>query len=290
MDPGFHFTLNMYDPAGTTPEGTYDTVVPNMTFSSFTAASKTLKGKGPASTALTAELWHYNLDSGGGSTSTTKTVTSASNGSWSVNFAPAAIRGNDYAYVDWSDGGYFNYDYYAYVPALYCREGYNECEVYGLPGKKASISVKHGKLSAKISGTINPLGDFWGYLYDKYGRPLFPTAGDKVKASGVKTYVLPSLTSLPDYTNDAVIGSAPPTPGSRWGWKFMTTHLINGITPPIGSVRTRPATTVRISRAALISCPATGSKPACGITTPSRGTKPTTPRMSNHKSMNSGGG
>jgi len=211
VDPGFHFTLNVYNNAATTLLATYPTTVQNMTFSAISASSKTLKGKGPASTSLEAVLWHQNLDASNDWTSTASTITTASNGSWSVNFVPAAMRGADEVDVDWSDGGYFDYKYYAEVPAVFVTEGYNYFVTYGLPGQKASFSIKHGGASVKLSGgTIPGWGYFWGYLYDKTGAPLFPVAGDRVSATGVKAYTLPFITSIADYTSNAVIGSAPP--------------------------------------------------------------------------------
>jgi len=211
IDPGFHFTLNVYNNAATTLLATYPTTVQNMTFSAISVSSKTLKGKGPASTVLTTELNHRNLDAGNDWTSTIKAVTTASNGSWSVNFAPAAMFGTDYVDVYWSDGGYFDYEYAAEVPAVFVTEGYNYFVAFGLPGQKASFSIKHGGASVKLSGgTIAGWGYFSGYLWDKTGAPLFPVAGDRVSATSVKTYILPTITSLADYTNNAVIGSAPP--------------------------------------------------------------------------------
>ena len=208
--PGYLFIFNLFNPAGTTLLNSYSTVVAHLDITSISTKTTTFKGTGPASSPLSAWLVHANLDATESYTQSEKDLTSTSKGAWSVNFAPAAMRGGDDIEITWIDpASIFSFTRDLTAPYIYCREGGYYCESYGIPGNSAKISVVHAKKTYKSSGKFSNQGYFGSDVYDAHADPVYLAAGDKVTGTGAPSLTLPNLTANVDYDTDMVTGVAP---------------------------------------------------------------------------------
>ncbi len=209
MVPGYHFSLHTYADIGTPLLQDYSSSIATLNISSINIKTKVFTGIGPANNQLYFYMDHPEWDAGDNYTDTDVAVIASSKGTWSVKLGSSvAVRGGDYVEIDWETS---NFDFYriAFAPFAYCGLGRNYCGVYGAPGKSAKVSVVHAKKTYSAKGNFSVTGYFSASFLDAAWKPVFLAAGDKVTATGVKPWLLPSVTAQPDYVNDWVTGVAP---------------------------------------------------------------------------------
>ena len=215
--PGDVFSLYVYNNAGTTLLNTFSTVIARLNFSSISVTNKTITGTAPANSQLNFTLDHAELDAGDNVTETGVAVTASSKGAWSVKLGSSVgMAGGDQVYISWSAPA-TNFTFYRYIwaPFANCLLGGNYCSIYGIPGKSAKLSIVHAKKTYKYSGKVSSSGYFGVDLTDVNADPIFLVVGDKVSGTGVKSWTLPRLTTIVNYTDDTVEGFAP---ASRYFW------------------------------------------------------------------------
>jgi hypothetical protein len=201
--PGYKITIKIYNSTGTTLLHTYSTTIPSLGFTSIDIPHAIVNGKAPAGSQLEVNLWHPKLNAANGTTYVTKHVTTSGAGAWQVNFG-TAMRGGDEVKVTWQKPAtYFTFYRYLWAPHVYCELGDDYCDLYGIPGKPASLSIKHAGKTYTFTGLFTSWGGFYGYL------PYDMAAGDKISGTGVTTLTLPTITAVLNYTANTVTGKAP---------------------------------------------------------------------------------
>jgi hypothetical protein len=203
ITPGYKITIKIYNSTGTTLLKTYSTTIPSLGFTSFDIPHAIVNGTAPAGSQLEVNLWHPKLNAANGSTDVTKHVTTSGAGNWQVSFG-TAMRGGDEVKVTWQKPAtYFTFYRYLYAPNVDCVLGGDYCDLYGIPGKPASLSIKHAGKTYTFTGLFTSWGGFWGYL------PYDMAVGDKISGTGVTSLTLPTITAVLNYTANTVTGKAP---------------------------------------------------------------------------------
>jgi hypothetical protein len=217
MEPGYRFTLKLYQLDRTTLLKTYSKVIPRMAITSINVTSKTVAGTAPANSSITVEFAHRNLNSTGGYSYTTNSLITPGTGKWQTTFT-IAMRGADWTHLIYSPTA--NFMFYAYLdaPNIYCGLGSNYCYIYGPPYMPASLTIRHAGVDQTFSGKFGNWGGFYGELTNSEGSPVFLQVGDQAWGTGLPTLTIPLLTAIPDYSTDIVSGNAPVS-------KFLYTYL-----------------------------------------------------------------
>ncbi|MGB8212261.1 MAG: hypothetical protein WCE68_01765 [Anaerolineales bacterium] len=212
--PGYTFTLQIFNPSGTTLLDTYSVVIPNLGTTSINPSARTAQGTAPNGANVSVELYHYLLDGTGHEQGTLKTATANHAGNWKVDFSPMPLRGGDEVEVYWvKPSSVFSFYEELDAPALDCGLGMDYCYSYGAPGAPAKITIKHGHASYVFTGNFYDVGYFEAYLSGRIGAPVYLAAGDQVSAPGLSRLTLPRITAVPNYATGVVSGAAP---ANRW--------------------------------------------------------------------------
>ena len=214
--PGYKVTLKRFNPSTEVQLSSHTLIVPRTTFKSFTKSDALVSGTATPNLTYTISWFHPNLDAGRTNTYKTLSGTVAADGKWAGNFT-GSFRGSDSIYL-YLKKGVFSIGSGFAIPFLDCRLRTNYCTLYGLPKKPVELTIKHGGILYRFTGTSSVSGYFYGALETAAGDPILLSVGDRITGTDTIAFNLPALTMSVNRLTDRVSGKAPPNKFFEVAW------------------------------------------------------------------------